>query len=128
MVGYYGLPFVMSLYLQQLRGLSALGAGVTFVPMMLIGGLLTPFTARLAERFGARVLVTTGLICMTAGLVVISLVPANTSRQIGGAPSYLDGAYRTKYARYGGTYIEPMTRWHRRRYPPFCYPSPLRGH
>jgi MFS transporter, DHA2 family, methylenomycin A resistance protein len=28
MVGYYGLPFVMSLYLQQLRGLSALGAGV----------------------------------------------------------------------------------------------------
>ncbi len=26
MVGYYGLPFVMSLYLQQLRGLSALGS------------------------------------------------------------------------------------------------------
>jgi hypothetical protein len=25
MVGYYGLPFVMSLYFQQLRGLSALG-------------------------------------------------------------------------------------------------------
>lgn len=56
MVGYYGLPFVMSLYLQQLRGLSALGAGVVFVPMMVVGGALNPFTARLAERLGARTL------------------------------------------------------------------------
>jgi MFS family permease len=76
MVGYYGLPFMMSLYLQELRGASALGAGIAFVPMMLTGAVLTPFTARLAERFGARALVTKGLICMTAGLIVISLMPA----------------------------------------------------
>ena len=75
MVGYYGLPFVMSLYLQELRGLSPLGTGIAFLPMMLIGAVLTPFTARLAERFGARALITTGLIAMTAGLVVIGLVP-----------------------------------------------------
>jgi MFS transporter, DHA2 family, methylenomycin A resistance protein len=76
MVGYYGLPFVMSLYLQQLRGLSALGAGVTFVPMMVVGGGLNAFTARLAERFGARTLIASGLLSMTAGLVVIGLLPA----------------------------------------------------
>jgi MFS transporter, DHA2 family, methylenomycin A resistance protein len=76
MVGYYGLPFVMSLYLQQLRGLSALGTGVTFVPMMVVGGALNPFTARLAERFGARTLIAGGLLSMTAGLVVIGLLPA----------------------------------------------------
>ncbi len=76
MVGYYGLPFVMSLYLQQLRGLSALGAGVTFVPMMVVGGALNPCTARLAERFGARTLIACGLLSMTAGLVVIGLLPA----------------------------------------------------
>ena len=76
MVGYYGLPFVMSLYLQQLRGLSALGAGVTFVPMMVVGGALNPFTARLAERFGARTLIAGGLLSMTTGLVVIGLLPA----------------------------------------------------
>jgi MFS transporter, DHA2 family, methylenomycin A resistance protein len=79
MVGYYGLPFVMSLYLQELRGLSALDTGIAFLPMMLIGGALTPFTARLAERFGARALITAGLASMTAGLIVISLLP-------GGAP------------------------------------------
>jgi MFS transporter, DHA2 family, methylenomycin A resistance protein len=78
MVGYYGLPFVMSLYLQELRGLSALGTGIAFLPMMLIGAALTPFTARLAARFGARALITTGLASMTAGLVVIGVLPGST--------------------------------------------------
>jgi EmrB/QacA subfamily drug resistance transporter len=75
MVGYYGLPFVLSLYLQQLRGLSALEAGATFVPMMVAGGALNPFTARLSERFGARALIASGMLSMTAGLVVIGLLP-----------------------------------------------------
>ena len=44
--------------------------------MMLTGAILTPFTARLAERLGARTLITTGLVCMTAGLAVIGLMPA----------------------------------------------------
>jgi MFS transporter, DHA2 family, methylenomycin A resistance protein len=79
MVGYYGLPFVMSLYLQELRGLSALATGIAFLPMMLIGAVLTPFTARLASRFGARALIITGLASMTAGLAVISLLPGSTS-------------------------------------------------
>jgi MFS family permease len=72
-VGYYGLPFVMSLYLQQLRGLSALAAGAAFVPMMLIGAALTPFSARLAEKLGARLLIIAGLVLMTAGLVTIAV-------------------------------------------------------
>jgi len=76
MTGYYGLPFVMSLYLQELRGLSALGTGVVFLPMMLTGGVLTPFAPRLGERFGPRVPVVTGLLAMTAGLTVIALLPA----------------------------------------------------
>jgi MFS family permease len=73
-VGYYGLPFVMSLYLQQVRGLSALGAGAAFVPMMLTGAALTPVSARLAEKLGARLLVVTGLALMTAGLAAIAVV------------------------------------------------------
>ncbi len=77
-VGYYGLPFVMSLYLQQLRGLSSLATGLAFLPMMLIGAFLTPFGARLAERLGARLLIGGGLILMAAGLVILALVPAST--------------------------------------------------
>jgi DHA2 family methylenomycin A resistance protein-like MFS transporter len=76
-VGYYGLPFVMSLYLQQLRGLSPLVTGAAFVPMMLIGAAVTPFSARLAEKLGARALITAGLVLMTAGLVVLGIVASS---------------------------------------------------
>jgi EmrB/QacA subfamily drug resistance transporter len=76
-VGYYGLPFVMSLYLQQLRGLSPLGTGAAFLPMMLTGAALTPFSARIAEMLGARVLITAGLTLMTAGLVILAVLPSS---------------------------------------------------
>jgi DHA2 family methylenomycin A resistance protein-like MFS transporter len=79
MVGYYGLPFVLSLYLQQARGLSALGTGVVFLPMMLVGLVLTPFAARLGERFGRPLLITSGLAAMAVGALAIALVPAGTS-------------------------------------------------
>jgi MFS transporter, DHA2 family, methylenomycin A resistance protein len=75
MVGYFGLPFVMSLYLQQQRGTSPLIAGECFLPMMAIGLVLTPFSARLAERFGARNVIVTGLLSMAAGLAVIAGIP-----------------------------------------------------
>jgi EmrB/QacA subfamily drug resistance transporter len=73
-VGYYGLPFVMSLYLQQMRGLSALGAGAAFLPMMLTGAALTPVSARLAEKLGARQLIIAGLGLMTSGLAAVAAV------------------------------------------------------
>ena len=76
-VGYYGLPFVMSLYLQQVRGLSSLATGVAFLPMMLIGAVVTPFSARIAERLGGRQLITGGLILMTAGLAIVALLPSS---------------------------------------------------
>jgi MFS transporter, DHA2 family, methylenomycin A resistance protein len=76
MVGYYGLPFVFSLYFQQARGLSALGTGLVFLPMMLIGLVLTPFAARLGERFGRRTLIITGLAVMTTGLLTLGVLPA----------------------------------------------------
>jgi DHA2 family methylenomycin A resistance protein-like MFS transporter len=78
MVCYFGSPFVFSLWFQQVRGLSALATGVAFLPMMLIGAALTPFSARLAERAGHKVLIVAGLLSMTVGLVVLSLVPAST--------------------------------------------------
>jgi MFS family permease len=90
-VGYYGLPFVMSLYLQRFRGLSPLGAGAVFLPMMLTGAALTPFSARMAEHFGAKVLVTAGLVSMTAGLAVLAVLPSSTSVWALAAPMVLTG-------------------------------------
>lgn len=77
MVGYYGLPFVISLFLQQHRGLTALHTGLVFLPMMLIGLLLTPFSARLSERIGRRTVIVAGLLLMTAGLAAVALLPTS---------------------------------------------------
>ncbi|MEU1710491.1 MFS transporter [Streptomyces sp. NPDC005706] len=77
MAGFYGLPFLFSLYFQQQHGLSALGAGIAFVPMMLFSACLTPFSARIAERTGPRVPVIAGLVLIAAGSVVLAVVPAS---------------------------------------------------
>src|SRR4051812_15778895 len=76
-VGYYGLPFVMSLYLQQLRGLSAFATGCVFLPMMITGAILTPSSARIAERFSARTVVAAGLGMMAVGLAAVAAAPAS---------------------------------------------------
>jgi EmrB/QacA subfamily drug resistance transporter len=77
MVGYYGLPFVFTLYFQQQRGLSALATGALFLPMMLIGAALTPLSARLVERVGHRAPIVGGLVLMAAGLVLLAVMPAS---------------------------------------------------
>lgn len=76
MVGFYGLPFVFSLYLQTERGLSPPAAGLTFLPMMLISAAVTPFTARLVERLGPRPPVVTGFMLLAAGAVALAALPA----------------------------------------------------
>jgi EmrB/QacA subfamily drug resistance transporter len=78
MVGYYGLPFVFSLYLQQLRSLTALQTGLVFLPMMLIGTLITPVSAHVVERVGAKAVIATGLLSMMVGLTVLALLPSTT--------------------------------------------------
>jgi MFS transporter, DHA2 family, methylenomycin A resistance protein len=78
MVGYFGLAFVMTLYLQQVRGLTTLETGLAFLPMMLTGPLLTPFIARLMTRFGARTLISGGLLVMTTGLAALAMTPVST--------------------------------------------------
>ena len=77
MVGYYGLPFVISLFLQGHRGLTALQTGVVFLPMMLIGLVLMPWSARLGERLGRKTLIVAGLILMAAGLALIGVLSAS---------------------------------------------------
>ncbi|MER6979620.1 DHA2 family efflux MFS transporter permease subunit, partial [Streptomyces carpinensis] len=77
MVGFYGLPFLFSLYFQQQHGLSALGAGIAFLPMMLVSACLTPFSARISERTGPRVPIISGLVLIAVGSVALALVPAS---------------------------------------------------
>ena len=68
-VGFYGLVFLLSLYLQQVRDLSPLETGVAFVPMTGLTGIVTLFTPRVAARFGPRIPMAAGQFLIAAGLL-----------------------------------------------------------
>lgn len=77
-VGFYGMVFLLSLYLQESRGLSAPAAGLAFVPMTVLTAFISPTSPWFAAKFGARMPVVTGQLVMAAGLAILSLAPAST--------------------------------------------------
>ncbi|AQU70115.1 MFS transporter [Streptomyces niveus] len=81
-VGFYGMIFLLGLYLQQVHGLSALATGMAFLPMTVLTSFMGPVAARLATRFGPRVPVVIGQGLMAAGLLAMVTVPV-------GAPVWL---------------------------------------
>jgi EmrB/QacA subfamily drug resistance transporter len=68
----FGLMFFMTQYLQGVLGYSALDAGLRTLPIA--GGLILagPLSARLGERLGARVVVTSGMLVVAAAMVWLS--------------------------------------------------------
>jgi DHA2 family methylenomycin A resistance protein-like MFS transporter len=66
-MAFYGLIFVLSLYFQQVNGLSPLATGLAFLPMM---GAVLPanlLAARAAEHWGAPVTIALGAALTAAG-------------------------------------------------------------
>jgi EmrB/QacA subfamily drug resistance transporter len=69
-LGYLAVIFVLTMYLQGLRGLSPLDASLLLVPGYLIGAVLGPFVGRRVETFGPQRLTTVG-ISITAVAVLL---------------------------------------------------------
>ncbi len=72
---FYGVAFVLSLYFQRELGLSAVTAGLMFLPMT---GLLTVAnlgSARVAARWGHHVPVRVGLSVGTLGMLLLAFLP-----------------------------------------------------
>ncbi len=73
----FSLWYFVSLYLQDVRGLDALQAGLAFLPLTL--GFFTASTVapRLVRRFGATNVLSGGLALAAVGLAVLAEVPAH---------------------------------------------------
>jgi MFS family permease len=65
--GWFGFQFIATLYMQQLRGWSALETGLAIFPGGLLVALLAPRIAPLIERFGTTRLIGAGLASTAAG-------------------------------------------------------------
>jgi DHA2 family multidrug resistance protein len=59
-LGLFGAEFLLPVYLQALRGRTALQTGFILLPMALTSGVITPIAGRLYDKIGPRLLVVTG--------------------------------------------------------------------
>ena len=70
----FGLNFLLSLYLQYIKGLSPQTTGVILISQPIMMALGSPFAGRLSDRVEPRILATTGMSMTCAGLLVLSFL------------------------------------------------------
>ncbi|HUO74513.1 MAG TPA: MFS transporter [Solirubrobacteraceae bacterium] len=75
----FAMWFFVSLYLQQVLGLSPIQAGLCFLPMTALLATCSTLSSRMVQRFGAKTLLTTGMLLMTVGLLLFTDVAAGGS-------------------------------------------------
>lgn len=74
-----GLLFVLTLYLQDVHGDSALAAGLALFPLFVPLSIVAPFAGRLTARIGPRVPAALGLVAAATGAGLLTLVGRHTS-------------------------------------------------
>lgn len=75
---YYGLVFVLSLYLQQVLHYSAFMAGMAFLPLTASFLVSNIASSILMERYGIRMPILSGLVIFAAGCIFLLLAKADT--------------------------------------------------
>jgi EmrB/QacA subfamily drug resistance transporter len=77
-IALFGAEFLMPLYLQALRGLSALQTGLVLLPLAITGGVSVTVAGRLYDRLGPRPLVTVGFSILAINTWQLSQIRADT--------------------------------------------------
>lgn len=75
----FAVTFILSLYLQSVRGLSAQEAGIVLVLMPAIQAIFSPVAGRLSDKIEPRVLASTGMGFTTIGLGLLILLTQDTA-------------------------------------------------
>lgn len=75
----FPLVFLMSLYLQYVKGLSPSHAGQVILVQALSMAIMAPLSGKLADRFQPRLVATLGCVIVACGLLVLSLMNTQTS-------------------------------------------------
>jgi len=89
--GWFGFQFILTLYLQQLRGWSALETGLAIFPAGVLVAVLAPRVAPLVERFGATRLIGTGLGLTALGYALFLPIGIDSNYPAAMLPTFLLG-------------------------------------
>ncbi|HET9592163.1 MAG TPA: MFS transporter [Solirubrobacterales bacterium] len=76
---YWAVMFFQPQYLQDVRGHSPILSGLMILPVTVPMIFVSPFSGRLIKRFGARRLMTTGMVCGLVGLLVLTRLQSDSS-------------------------------------------------
>lgn len=78
-VALFGAEFLLPLYLQNLRGLTAVDTGLLLMPQGLSAGLVGPIAGRLTDKLGARYVVVFGMVLLAINTWSLSQITMGTS-------------------------------------------------
>jgi DHA2 family multidrug resistance protein len=78
-VALFGAEFLMPIYLQALRGRSALQTGLILLPMAIAGGICVTLSGQIYDRVGPRPLMVAGFAILMINTWQLSLIQADTS-------------------------------------------------
>ncbi len=74
----FGVTFLVSLYLQFIKGLSPQMAGTVLMAQPVVMAILSPQAGRLSDRVQPRLLATTGMVITVAGVLLFSQLQTET--------------------------------------------------
>ncbi len=69
-LGYLSVVFLIIMYLQGVRGLSPLDASLLLIPGYVVGSILSPLMGKLSDRYGARIIASTGVVMLGFAILV----------------------------------------------------------
>lgn len=75
----FGAEFLMPIYLQSLRGTSALDTGLILLPLAIVAGIMTPLAGRVYDRIGPRAIVVAGFLVLCINTWQLAHLQADTS-------------------------------------------------
>jgi EmrB/QacA subfamily drug resistance transporter len=75
----FAMWFYMTLYLQQVLGLSAIEAGLVYVPGTMLNFFVAGSMAQVGQKVAPRPLIVTGLVLVGAGLGLLTLLDVDSS-------------------------------------------------
>jgi EmrB/QacA subfamily drug resistance transporter len=87
----FGAISFVPLFLQAVSGMSATGAGVVLIPFVLGWVAMSITGARLVLRIGYRIVVTTGMVCLTLAFLLLSRWSATLTQVIAMRDALLGG-------------------------------------
>ena len=74
----FGVIFLMSLYLQSVKGIDARAAGtILLIPIIFMAGL-SPYAGRLSDRIAPRIVICAGALVTSVSLIILTFIEKGT--------------------------------------------------